>query len=113
MPFPKVLSKRKMRIQNAPSARLTGEEFDGAGEGLGPWLVLDNPRGDPHISDDFIYDEEAMKRARPGDVCLFRTPPPAASRTSSTPSNYRENNGNVVSISGRVGGLVGAGWVFP
>ena len=59
--------------QGTPAARLTEEAYRGVGNGLDLWSPLGNPRGNPHLTDDLLYDTAATKYPRRGEVFCFES----------------------------------------
>ena len=60
--------KIQQGIQGTPVARFTYCEYRGVGKGLDLWSFVGNPRGNPHLGDDLLYDKEATKYATKGKV---------------------------------------------
>ena len=62
------MSKSQRHCDEEPTPRITDEEFKNAGRALDIWARLENPTGDPHISDDIFFDESATKYDKQGRI---------------------------------------------
>ena len=98
--FENTSPKSQRHRDKEPTHRISKEEFDNVGNGSDIWARLENPIGNPHISDDIFCDECAMKYNKQGKIfCLesHRTKNPTyANRIARGAWNQRVHFGEVL-----------------
>ena len=72
-PVPKaaLTSKARRHREKDPAPRITKDEYVSVGRSLDIWGRLENPGGNPEVTDDIFFEEKAMAYAKQGRLfCL-------------------------------------------